>query len=157
VVEGVVEDVIERVVVLLFGLDHFGPEALPEDVMLSAVSFVEGAGVLAVEVAHPFGEIRERRLDNEVVVVPEEAASVQAPAIVPTYSSEDLEEHDAIPVVEKDRRVVVPFCAHVVVGAGGEVTVQASHAATVTAPRSAKRRLAYLGAKAPRTRHVPGT
>jgi hypothetical protein len=48
VVDRVVEDVLERRAVLLFGLDHSGPEAASEDVILAAVSLVEGARVLAV-------------------------------------------------------------------------------------------------------------
>ena len=70
-VDRVVEDVVERVVVLLFGFDHSGPEAAAEDMVLAAVSFVEGAGVLAVEVTHALGEVRLRRLDEQVVVVAE--------------------------------------------------------------------------------------
>jgi hypothetical protein len=75
-VDGVLEDVVERVVVLLFGLDHFRPVAPAEDVILSAVAFGEGARVLAVEVAHAVGQVGERRLDDEVVVVAEQTASV---------------------------------------------------------------------------------
>ena len=68
-VDRVVEDVLQRLRVLLFRLDHAGPEPFAEDVVASAVTLVEGAGVLAVEVAHAVGEVRERRLDDEVVVV----------------------------------------------------------------------------------------
>jgi len=132
-VDRVVEDVVERVVVLLFGLDHSGPEPLTEDVMLAAVPFVEGTGVLAVEVAHPVGEVGEGRLDDQVVVVPEEAACVEAPAIAPPDAPQDLKEDGAVPVVEEDRRVVVPLRPNVVVGAGGEIAQWASHAPKVTA------------------------
>ena len=51
--ERVVDDVLDRVVVLLLGLDHPRPESLAEDVVLAAVACVEGFCVLAVEVAHP--------------------------------------------------------------------------------------------------------
>jgi hypothetical protein len=90
VVDGIVEDVVECLVVLLFGLDHCGPEAPAEDVILSAVALVEGAGVLAVEVTHAVGEVGERRLDDEVVVIAEQAAGVQPPAVGPADSLEDL-------------------------------------------------------------------
>jgi hypothetical protein len=76
VVDRVVEDVFERLLVLPFGLDHSGPEAAPEDVVLAAVPLVEGAGVLAVQVTHALREVRVRRLDEEVVVVAEQAAGV---------------------------------------------------------------------------------
>ena len=75
-VDRVLEDVVERVVVLLFGLDHSGPEAAAEDMVVAAVSFVEGPGVPAVEVTHPVREVRARSLDDEVVVVSEQAAGV---------------------------------------------------------------------------------
>ena len=138
-VDGVVEDIVEGVVVLLFGLDHSGPEALAEDVMLAAVPFVEGTGVLAVEVAHPIGKVGEGRLDDEVVVVTEEAACVEAPAIVAADALQDLEEDCAVTVVEEDRRVVVPLRPDVVVGPGGEVSQRASHDSTVTATRGPDR------------------
>jgi hypothetical protein len=58
VVDGVVEDVLESALVLLLGLNVLRPEALPEDVVLAPVPLVEGAGVLAVQVTHPVGEVR---------------------------------------------------------------------------------------------------
>ena len=70
-VDRVVEDVLERLLVLLFGLDYFRPVAAAEDVMLAGMAVVEGASVLAVQVTHAVREIRERRLDQQVVVVAE--------------------------------------------------------------------------------------
>jgi hypothetical protein len=127
VVDRVVEDVVEGVVVLLFGLDHFGPEPLAEDVMPPAVQFVEGAGVLAVEVAHPVGEIRQRRFDDEVVVVAHQAMGVQLPAVAVHDAAQDGSERVPVGVVEHDRRVVVPRRRDVVVGARGERTTFATH------------------------------
>ena len=75
-VDRVFEDVLERLVVLLRGLDLFRPEATAEDVVLAAVAVVEGAGVLTVQVPHPVREVGERGLDEEVVVVAEQAAGV---------------------------------------------------------------------------------
>ena len=135
-VDRVVEDVVEGVVVLLFGLDHSGPEPLAEDVMPAAVPFVEGTGVLAIEIAHPVGEICQRGLDHQVVVIAEEAAGMEAPAIAAANSPQDLEKDDPIPVVEEDRRLVVPFRPDVVVGAGRDVAEGTSHASTVAPNRS---------------------
>jgi hypothetical protein len=123
VVDRVVEDVVERVVVLLFGLDHFRPEPLAEDVVLPAMAFVEGTRILAVEIAHAVRQVRERCLDDQVVVVAEQAAGVQPPAVGTPDALQDLEEDRSIPVVEKDRRVVVPLRPDVVVGAGREIPV----------------------------------
>jgi len=83
VVEGVVDDVLDRGFVLLVRLDHLGPVAAAEDVILPLVAFVECASVAAVQVPHPVGEVRQRGLDEEVVVVPHQAAHVRAPAVAP--------------------------------------------------------------------------
>jgi hypothetical protein len=127
VVDRVVEDVGEGLVVLLFGLDLLRPEASAEDVVLPAMAIVEGARVLAVEVTHAVGEVRERRLDEQVVVVAEQAPGVQAPAVAPADASQELDEDGAIPVVAEDRLVVVSLGADVVAGAGGEVAARSSH------------------------------
>jgi len=102
------------------------------------VPLVEGAGVAAVQVSHPVGEVRLRGLDEEVVVVPHQAAHVRAPAVAPFDPAQDVEEDDPISVVQHDRRVVVAADPDVVVGTGGEVTVGPSHRPKV-APR--KRRV----------------
>jgi hypothetical protein len=128
----VVEDVLEGLVVLLGGLDLFRPEPSAEDVVLPAVSVVEGAGVLAVEVAHPGGEVRKRGLDEEVVVVAEEAAGVEAPAVAAADASQDLCEDRPVPVVTEDGLVVVALRSDVVIRAGGEVSTYSSHRAERT-------------------------
>jgi hypothetical protein len=127
VVDGVVEDVVERFLVLLFRLDLFRPEPSAEDVVLPAVAFVEGAGILAVQVAHSVGQVRERGLDQQVVVVAEQAAGVQAPAVAAADAPQNLGEGGSVPVVAKDRLVVVALRTDVVVGAGGEVATWSSH------------------------------
>jgi hypothetical protein len=69
VVGRVIEHVVQGPFVLLLGLDHPRPEALAKDVVAAAVPLVEGAGIGAVEVAHAVGEVRGRRLEDEVIVV----------------------------------------------------------------------------------------
>jgi len=127
VVDRIVEDVVQRVVVLVLGLDHLRPEALAEDVVPAAMALVEGPGVLAVQVSHPVREIRQGRLDEQVVMVAQEASGVEAPAVPPLDAPQDLEEDRPVTVVPEDRRVIVPLRPDVVVGAGGEVAVGASH------------------------------
>jgi hypothetical protein len=157
VVDGVVEDVFEGRAVLLLGLDGSRPEAAAEDVILAPVPLVEGTCVLAVEVAHAVREVGERGLDDQVVVVAEEAARVQPPAVAPADAPQDLDEDRAVPVVQEDRRVVVPLRADVVVRARFGVAKLSSHAPTVAASSVAERSRADLGTPAPRTPHVPGT
>jgi hypothetical protein len=153
----VVEDVLQGRAVLLFGLDHAGPEAAAEDVIPPAVSFVEGAGVLSVQVAHALREVRERGLDEQVVVVAEETARVQPPAVALADAVQDLDEDRAIGIVQKDRRVVVPLRADVVVPAGLGMAKRSSHAPTVAAFGAYERLRAALVTLALHTRHVPGT
>jgi hypothetical protein len=95
-VERIVEDVLDRVAVLLLRLDHPRPEALAEDVILAAVACVEGLRILAVQVAHPLGQVRLRRLDEQVVVVAQQAADVEAPAVPAHDAPQDLDEGEAI-------------------------------------------------------------
>jgi hypothetical protein len=125
--ERIVEDVLERVLVLFLGLDHPRPEPATEHVVLAAVALVEGTGVAAVEVAHAVGEVRERRLDEQVVVVSHQAAHVQPPAVAALDASENVDEDRAVPGVPEDRGLVVPARADVVVGAGGEVATWSAH------------------------------
>jgi hypothetical protein len=127
VVDRVVEDVLERLVVLLFGLDHLGPEASAEDMVLPAMAIVERAGVLSVQVAHPGGEVRERRLDDQVVVVAEQAPGMQSPAVAAAGALQDLCEDRPVRVVAEDRVVVIALRTDVVVRAGFEVAVRPSH------------------------------
>jgi hypothetical protein len=125
--ERVVDDVLDRVVVLLLGLDHPRPEALAEDVVLAAVACVEGFRVLPVEVAHPVREVGGRRLDEQVVVVAHEAPDVEAPAVPPLHPPQDVDEGGAVIGVAEDRRVVVALRSDVVVRARREVAVWPSH------------------------------
>ena len=95
--------------------------------ILPSVSFVEGAGVAAVQVPHSLVEVRQRGLDEQVVVVTHQAAHVSAPAVAPFDSPQDVEEDDPVPIVPHDRRVVVAAGPDVVVRAGFEVTEGASY------------------------------
>jgi hypothetical protein len=132
-VDRVVQHIFERLRVLLFRLDHSGPEPFAEDMVAPAVTLVEGPGVLAVQIAHAVGEVCERRLDDEVVVVAEQAASVEPPAVAAADAPQEPDEDGAVPVVEEDRSAAVPFRADVVVRADGEIAVRSSHRGDRTA------------------------
>jgi hypothetical protein len=156
-VHRIVEDVVEGRGVLLLGLDQPRPESAAEDVVFPAVTLVEGAGVLAVEVSHALRQIRERRLDEQVVVVAEETARVQAPAVTPADALQEPDEEGTVSIVEEDRRAVVAFRADVVVRAGIGMSKGSSHAATVAAARERERTCASFDTPPLRARHVPGT
>lgn len=125
--------------------------------ILPFVPLVEGAGVAAVQVSHPVGEVRLRGLDEEVVVVPHQAAHVSAPAVAPFDPAQDVEEDDPISVVQHDRRVVVAADPDVVVGTGGEVTVGPSHRPKVAPRKPLGPRCDGFAPRPARSRHVPGT
>jgi hypothetical protein len=133
---------------------------LAEDVVLAAVPLVEGAGVLAVQVAHTVGEVRQRGLHEEVVVVAEQAAGVEAPAMVALDPAQNLEEDSPVVVVLEDRSVVVALRSDVVVGAGCEETMRTSHPVDGNADRGHRIAAATFchraGADPLRARHVTG-
>ena len=124
--KGIVDDVLDRRLVLIVRLDHLRPVAAAEDVILPSVAFVEGPRVAAVQVPHPVRKVRQRGLDEQVVVVTHQAAHVSAPAVAPLDPAQDVEEDDPVAIVQHDRRVVVPADPDVVVRAGFEVTEWAS-------------------------------
>jgi hypothetical protein len=107
VVEGIVEDVVEGVGVLLLRVDQLRPEAAAEDVVSASVALVEGAGISAVQVPHSVREVWGGGLDDQVVVVSEQTADVGAPAVAAFDPSEDVEEDDAIVVVQHDGQLIV--------------------------------------------------
>ena len=123
----VIEDVVDRVVVLILGLDHLRPETLPEDMVLAAMALVEGTCVLAIEVTHAVGEVGQGGLDEQVVMVAQQAPGVETPAVAAPDAPQDVKKDGPVPVVLEDRCVVVPLRPDVVVGPGGEVAVRASH------------------------------
>jgi len=127
VVERVVDDVFERGFVLLLRFDQLCPEASAKDMVAAAVPFVEGARVGAVQVAHAVREVRDRRLDDQVVVVPQQAADMGPPVVAALHAPQDVHEDHAVPVVQHDRSLVVTARRDVVVRAGGEVSMWATH------------------------------
>jgi len=126
-VERIVDDVVDRRFVLLVRLDHLRPVSVAENVVLALVPLIEGTGVAAVQVPHPVGEVRKGSLDEEVVVVPHQAAHVSTPAVASFDPAQDVEEDDPVSIVQHDRRVVVTPDPDVVIGTGGEETVGSSH------------------------------
>src|SRR5262249_56959939 len=134
---------LERVVrgvgpVLLSGPDPPGPERAPKTVSLGGVRLVEGPRLRAVKIAHPRREVRELGLDQQVVVVAEETARVQPPAVAPTDALQDSDEDRAVSIVHEDWRVVVPLRADVVVRAGLGKAKRSSHPPTVPPSRPAE-------------------
>jgi hypothetical protein len=157
VVDRIFDDVLEGGVVLLLGLDHLGPVAAPENVVLASVALVEGPGVGAVQVPHALVEVGRGRLHQEVVVVAHQAAHVHPPPVAPLHSPQDVDEDHPILQIEHDRRVVVPAAPNVVTGAREDDSVRPSHRSKVASrealvprPRAFRH---TSGAAASRARH----
>jgi hypothetical protein len=157
VVHRVVEHVFEGLGVLLVGLDHNGVEAASEDVVAARVALVERPGVPTIEVAHSLGEIRGGSFDDEVVVVAEQAARMELPAVPALDASQDLDEDGSVPVVVEDRLLVVSPRRDVVISASSDVAVRSSHAPTVAAAIAWSPRGNASGTPLLRPRYVPST
>jgi hypothetical protein len=142
---------------MLFRLDQSRGKAFAEDVVAASVDRVEGAGVLAVEIAHAGREVRLWRLDDEVVVVAHQAASVEAPAVPARHAAKLVEEDAAIVVVQEAELLVVAARGDVVPRAGCEIATGARHASTVARSGVGRNRGEPLGTGLLQPRHVPGT
>jgi hypothetical protein len=104
--DGVVEDVLDRALEMLLGLDHPAREAVPEEVAPALVPPVEPLRVDAVEPLHPERQVLPRRLEDEVIVVVEQAERVHPPAEAPHDLVQQREELPAVVVVEEDRALL---------------------------------------------------
>ena len=153
----ILEDVLQRRFELLVTLDRLRGETLAENVVAAPVDGVEGTRVLAVEVAHPVGEVRLGRLDDEVVMRAEQAARVEAPAVAAHDAAQLVQEDAAIVVVQEAEPFVVAARRDVVPGAGGEVATLSGHPATVALPSRRQPRCDEAGTRSLRSGHVPGT
>ena len=66
------------------------------------VPFVVRLAVIHIEMMHPLGEVRLRRLDYEVIMVPHKAKSVANPSIVLDRLAEQFKEFAVVLIIEKD-------------------------------------------------------
>jgi hypothetical protein len=142
---------------MLVRLDQPRGKTLAEDVVAASVECVEGASVLAVEIAHSGGEVRVRRLDEEVVVVAHQAAGVEAPAVPADHAPKLVQENAAVVVVQKTQVLVVAAGRDVVPRAGGEIATGACHTSTVALASFCRHRPDGLGTGSLQPRHVPVT
>ncbi len=153
----IVEDVLERRLVLVLRFDRLRPVAASEDVVFASVVLVEGPGVTTVQVAHPLVQVGSRRFQDEVVVIPHQAANVDAPAVSAFDTPQEVEEDDPVLRVDDDRCVVVPAAPNVVVTARNEVPEGTSHRPTVAlrGSRPAPERLLCQLRRSPVTCQAP--
>ena len=80
-------------------------EAALEYMAAAAVALVEQLRVAAVQPLHARGEVRGRRLDDEVVVRVHQAVPVDGPAELACHHAQQVQEVDAVDVHAEDRCV----------------------------------------------------
>jgi hypothetical protein len=105
-----------------------------EDVTVEAVDVVEELRVAAVEMLHSPGEVRVEGLDEEVVVIRQQAVSAALPAEAATDGTEQVEEGAAIRVRHEHRLPTVPPRGHVVDAVWDLNTWWSGHSSTVGLP-----------------------
>jgi hypothetical protein len=66
------------------------------------VEEVEGLRVFTVQALHPGRKIRVRRLDDQVVMVRQQAVPVEPPAVARAERREHPEKRLGVPVVDED-------------------------------------------------------
>src|SRR5215210_2184063 len=88
---------------------------------------VEPLGVPAVEPLHSLGDVRLRRLDQEMEVVGHQAIAVAPPAVPPHHGFQELDEGGVVGVVVEDRLPTIAPRDHVIDAAGDLETGWAWH------------------------------
>jgi hypothetical protein len=127
--DGVVQDVVDRVSQVLLRVDHPGGESGAEEVSRASVALVEAKGVRAVKPLDPGGELRLRRVENEVDVVVHQAERMAPPAVTGNGCGQAAEIREPIQVVADDRRAVDAASRHVEVTVRESRTERAGHSA----------------------------
>lgn len=89
-------------------LDQNRAKARLENVPLGLVPTVEAAGIEAVQLPHPDRDIRERRLDDEVVVIDQQAMRVEEPAVSLQDLVEGRQKPPVIRVIAENRLARIP-------------------------------------------------
>jgi hypothetical protein len=111
----VVQDIGDRALELLLGVDDPRREARAEEVSPPLMAFVEAQRVHAVEVLDPVGHVGPRHVEDEVDVVAHQAVGVARPGVPRDRAGEESEVGTTI--------VVVPERARPVDAAGGDMEV----------------------------------
>jgi hypothetical protein len=125
--DGILLDVLARVLESLVVVDHERDEPLAEEVPVPEVPVVEAARVSAVQQPHPVGEVLTGRLDDEVIVRPHQAVRMQAPAVPARRLEEKVDEVLPVDVVQVEQLPEDSACHHVVDAIGEEVARRAVH------------------------------
>jgi hypothetical protein len=127
--DGVVQDVVDRVSEVRLRVDHPGGESGAEEMARASVSLVEAKRVRAVKPLDAGGELRLRRVENEVDVVVHQAERMALPAVTGDGCGQAAEIGEPIQVVADDRRAVDAACRHVEVTVRESRTEDARHSA----------------------------
>jgi len=132
--------------------DEYVVKASLEEMPFVAVPPVEPPRVHAVQPVHSAGDIRLRRLNEEVIVIRHQAIRMASPIEDLDDLLEQLEETEPVTVIDEDLLLAVPAGRHVVGSAGSLESGRAGHLPTVAAARLALRAWHSLGAETARFR-----
>jgi hypothetical protein len=100
------------------GLDETAVKAVLEDVTDEVVAPVETLRIAEVEVMHPLRDVRLRGLQDQVVVVVQQAIRMASPVASSYRPFEKSQEPRAVDVVGDDLELAVPARRDVVDPAG---------------------------------------
>ena len=126
--DGVVEDVLERVLVVGLVVDDPGGEALTEERAFPPEARVVLSGVVALEPLGRFREILDAAREDRMVVRAEQAVRVEAEAPAAGRSLQERQESMAILVVHEQQRLVDGVRGDVEVAVGQLGAAEARHA-----------------------------
>ena len=134
----VVEDVLDRRLVVLFAVDDSGGEALREQGAASSVAGVVFPGVVALV---PLGRLREilrAAVDDRVVVGSHQAVDVQAELEADESAAEEPQEQEPVQRVQEERSLVDAVRRDVEVAVRQVRAEDASHGTDSTAPPTSR-------------------
>jgi hypothetical protein len=99
-----------------FSLDENRFESPLEEMAGPLVPPVEALSVLSIQTVHPTGEPPDRRFEEQVIVVPQQAISVELEHLLDDHGAQKIEEIRAIDIVEEDGRSFITPADHMVEG-----------------------------------------
>ena len=92
---------------------------------------VEGLGIDPIEPAHAAHQVRLRGFQQQVIVVVHQAEGIEHPALLGDFPGEQVDEGEAVCIVEKDGLAAIAAGGDVIDGAGEFQAERAGHEFTL--------------------------
>ncbi len=142
--DGIVHDVLERVVEVLLILDDPGREALGEERAPASMARVVLPRVVALEPLDSARKVLRSALEDRVVVGSHQTAGVKAKAETDDRTAEEREEQQPVECVSEEPRLVHAVRGHVEIAVRQLGAKDSGHAPTLGARRPADRPPSYF-------------